>query len=66
MFFCHRKQISALRLLMDLIIDKRSALMLYGSETGNASDFAFETGGLVERLHFSTDVIQLDAVEPVR
>lgn len=43
----------------------RSALVLYGSETGNASDCADEIGGLIERLHFSTHISSLDTVEPV-
>ena len=43
-----------------------SALILYGSETGNAFDFAQELGQLTERLHFSTHVSCLDAVELVR
>ncbi len=44
----------------------RSALILYGSETGNAHDVAEELGSITERLHFLTHVSQLDAVEPVR
>lgn len=43
----------------------RSALVLYGSETGNAHDVAEELGRIVERLHFSTQVSCLDGVEPV-
>lgn len=43
----------------------RSALVLYGSETGNAHDIAEELGRIVERLHFWTQVSCLDAVEPV-
>ena len=44
---------------------KRSALILYGSETGNAYDIAEELGSITERLHFQTQVSKLDAVEPV-
>jgi len=44
----------------------RTALVLYGSETGNAHDFADEMGRMTERLRFSTDVTYLDAVEAVR
>ena len=43
----------------------RTALVLYGSETGNAHDLADEMGRMAERLHFSTDVTHLDAVEAV-
>lgn len=43
----------------------RTALVLYGSETGNAHDLADEMGRMTERLRFSTDVIHLDAVEAV-
>ncbi len=44
----------------------RSALILYGSETGNARDVAEELGSITERLNFLTHVSKLDAVEPVR
>ncbi len=44
----------------------RSALILYGSETGNALDVAEELGSITERLNFLTHVSKLDAVEPVR
>ena len=43
----------------------RSALVLYGSETGNAHDIADELGRMLERLRFSTYVTHLDAVDPV-
>lgn len=43
----------------------RSALVTYGSETGNAQDFAHELGQLTERLRFVTRVCHLDAVELV-
>ncbi|MCJ1433556.1 NAPDH-dependent diflavin reductase [Xylographa pallens] len=42
----------------------RRALVLYGSETGNAQDIADEMGRMTERLHFLTNVVHLDAVEP--
>lgn len=48
------------------MIKERSALILYGSETGNAFDYAQELGQMTERLHFWTHVSDLDAVEPVR
>lgn len=44
---------------------ERSALVLYGSETGNAFDFAQELGCMTERLHFWTHVSSLDAAEMV-
>lgn len=43
----------------------RSALILYGSETGTAHDVAEEMSIITERLHFLTHVLTLDAVEPV-
>lgn len=44
----------------------RSALVLYGSETGNAQDVAEEIGRLTERHRFDTTVIDLDSIELVR
>ncbi|KEY70950.1 hypothetical protein S7711_00789 [Stachybotrys chartarum IBT 7711] len=41
----------------------RSVLVLYGSETGNAQDMAEELGRLCQRLHFKSEVEELDAVE---
>lgn len=43
----------------------RSALVLYGSETGNAQDVAQEIARLTERLRFDTTVIDLDSIELV-
>lgn len=43
----------------------RRALVLYGSETGNAQDVAEELGRLAERLRFDTDVAALNAVSLV-
>lgn len=43
----------------------RSVLVLYGSETGNAQDMAEELGRLCQRLHFRSEVEELDAVELV-
>lgn len=43
----------------------RTALILYGSETGNAQDVADELGRLTERLRFTTQVSALDDVDPV-
>ena len=44
----------------------RSALVLYGSETGNAQDLAEELGRITARLRFDTRVAELDAVQLVR
>jgi sulfite reductase alpha subunit-like flavoprotein len=44
----------------------RSALILYGSETGNTQDVAREIARLAERLRFDTTVIDLDSIELVR
>ncbi|KAK4561550.1 NAPDH-dependent diflavin reductase [Recurvomyces mirabilis] len=40
----------------------RNALILYGSETGNAQDIAEEIGRMTERLRFTTTVLDLDSV----
>ncbi|EXJ62918.1 hypothetical protein A1O7_03361 [Cladophialophora yegresii CBS 114405] len=40
----------------------RSALILYGTETGTSQDLAEEVGRTLERLHFDTTVLGLDAV----
>lgn len=47
-------------------MNNRSALILYGSETGNAFDFAQELGRVTERIHFWTNVTSLDAIGLVR
>ncbi|GES58001.1 NADPH-dependent FMN/FAD containing oxidoreductase [Aspergillus terreus] len=41
-------------------LQKRSALVLYGSETGNAQEVAEELGALAERLRFVTHVSEMD------
>ena len=46
-------------------LHSRSALVLYGSETGNAFDFAQELARMTERIHFWSHVASLDAVELV-
>ncbi|KAE8423252.1 hypothetical protein BDV36DRAFT_279212 [Aspergillus pseudocaelatus] len=43
---------------------KRSALILYGSETGNTQEVAEELGSLAERLHFMTQVSEMNHVKP--
>ncbi|KAL6150605.1 NAPDH-dependent diflavin reductase [Exserohilum turcicum] len=40
----------------------RRALVVYGSETGNAQDVAEEMGRIAERLRFDTDVAELNAI----
>ena len=44
----------------------RTALILYGSQTGNAQDIAEELGRLCERLRFATNVCELDDIDIVR
>jgi sulfite reductase alpha subunit-like flavoprotein len=44
---------------------RRRALVLYGSETGNAQDVAEELGRIAERLRFDTDVAGLNAISLV-
>ncbi|KAL8912217.1 MAG: hypothetical protein Q9171_002731 [Xanthocarpia ochracea] len=43
----------------------RTAAVVFGSQTGNALDYAEEAGRLLERLHFQTVVTSLDALEPL-
>ncbi|KAJ5381716.1 uncharacterized protein N7496_004144 [Penicillium cataractarum] len=42
----------------------RSALILYGTETGNAQEVAEELGALTERLRFATHVSELNQSKP--
>jgi len=44
----------------------RSALIVYGSETGTSQDAAEDLGRIAERLHFATRVSEMDDVEIVR
>ena len=44
---------------------KRSVLVLYASETGNAQEVAEELGDLTERLHFVTQVSEMNHFKPV-
>jgi hypothetical protein len=46
-------------------LQERRALVLYGSETGNAQDVAEELGRIAERLRFDTEVAELNAVRLV-
>lgn len=43
--------------------ETRTALILYGSETGNAQDVAEEICRLTSRLHFHSVVIDLDSIQ---
>ncbi|KAL8769372.1 MAG: hypothetical protein Q9209_004599 [Squamulea sp. 1 TL-2023] len=43
----------------------RIAAVVFGSETGNALDYAEEAGRMLERLHFQSVVTSLDALEPL-
>jgi sulfite reductase alpha subunit-like flavoprotein len=43
----------------------RTALVLYGSETGNSQDVAEDLGRLAQRLHFVTRVCEMDQVQIV-
>ncbi|KAF2674784.1 sulfite reductase flavo protein alpha-component [Microthyrium microscopicum] len=45
------------------IAEARKALVLYGSETGNAQDIAEELGRICERLRFATSVCELDSID---
>ena len=44
----------------------RSALVLYGTETGTSQDLAEELGQILERQLFDIYIQSLDAVHPVR
>lgn len=44
---------------------ERTALVLYGSETGNSQDAAEDLGRVVQRLHFVTKVCEMDQVDLV-
>ncbi|KAK7409560.1 NAPDH-dependent diflavin reductase [Neonectria punicea] len=46
-----------------MAVHHRAALILYGSETGNAQDMAEELGRLCQRLHFDNRVEALDAID---
>ena len=44
---------------------ERSALVVYGTETGNAQDIAEDAGRSLERVHFTTNVTGLDSTTAV-
>ena len=46
-------------------LSSRTALVLYGSETGNSQDVAEEMGRLTERLRFNTQVSELNSITVV-
>lgn len=50
---------------MPALQQPRRALVVYGSETGNAQDVAEEMGRIAERLRFDTDVAELNAISLV-
>jgi sulfite reductase alpha subunit-like flavoprotein len=43
----------------------RSALILYGSESGISQDAAEQLGRILERLRFLTEVLEMDLIQPV-
>jgi flavodoxin len=43
----------------------RTALVLYGSETGNSQEAAEQLGRITERLRFVTKVVEMNHVELV-
>ena len=47
------------------VFSSRTALVLYGSETGNSQDVAEEMGDLTERLRFNTQVSELNSITVV-
>lgn len=44
---------------------KRSVLILYGTETGNAQEVAEELGAMTERLRFATHLSEMNQAKPV-
>jgi len=48
-----------------LTLGSRTALVLYGSETGNAQDVAEELARMTERLRFTTQISALNETELV-
>jgi hypothetical protein len=62
----HRLHAPAMAMACPQQTQARRALVVYGSETGNAQDVAEEMGRLAVRLRFDTDVAELDAITLVR
>ncbi|TLD26951.1 hypothetical protein PspLS_04990 [Pyricularia sp. CBS 133598] len=50
----------------DVQLKDRNALVLYGSETGNAQDIAEDLGRTVERMRFKTTVEEMNTKELLR
>lgn len=48
-----------------MAVEPRRALIVYGSETGNAQDVAEELGRIAERLRFDAEVAELNAISLV-
>lgn len=44
-----------------LVIPGRSVAILYGTETGNSEDIAYDLGDMAERLHFQTTVDEMNS-----
>lgn len=55
----------ALLMSQDHNTSQRTALVLFGSETGNAQDVAEELGRLLRRLRFAVRVTELNAISIV-
>ncbi|TQS38363.1 hypothetical protein Golomagni_01133 [Golovinomyces magnicellulatus] len=49
--------------MSEIRLRDRTALVLYGSETGNSEDVAHQLGCLLERLHFTTRVFEMNTIE---
>lgn len=49
----------------DSLLPKRKILILYGSETGNSQDVAEDIERLARRLHFETELEEMNDVRPV-
>jgi sulfite reductase alpha subunit-like flavoprotein len=50
---------------MAAVPQDRRALVLYGSETGNAQDVAEELARIAERLRFHTEIAEFDTINLV-
>lgn len=47
------------------IIEGRNMIILYGTEMGNSEEIAEELGQMAQRLHFQTDVDDMDSFKLV-
>lgn len=56
---------TVLLLSYNMSVADRTVLVLYGSETGGAQDMAEEVGRVCQRLHFKSEVEELNAIELV-